>query len=54
MKGHMTIVKAMQLKIHTEFTPFKKKIYSFVFREGEGGIKRGRETSMGGFLLLAP
>ena len=32
----------------------KKRFYIFIFREGEGGRKRGREISMCGCLLSAP
>ena len=32
---------------------FKKRYYLFIFREGKGGRKRGRETSMCGWLPLA-
>ena len=36
------------------YISFFKKSYLFIFREGKGGRKRGRETSMCGYLLSTP
>ena len=33
---------------------FKKRFYLFIFREGKGGRKRGREIAMCGCVLCAP
>ena len=47
----LNIIKLNLLKFNLLFL---KKIYLFIFREGKGGRKRGRETSMHSCLLRAP
>ena len=40
--------------MHTFLPQFLKRFYLFIFREREGGIKKGKETSVFGYLLSPP